>query len=172
MKHFFISAVICLIIGTGAVAQTPYISFEDPTHKGVIILNGLISKYAITNNPAFNWYGNSHNSYTPPPDVLNAMEAAKGKVQLLIFGGTWCEDTQFILPKSFKLQELSGFSDDAISLIGVNRQKKSLGNLTAVFKITNVPTIIVMKDGKETGRVVEYGKTGQWDKELGELLKL
>lgn len=171
MKKSIFITIISLTIVTNAVAQTPYISYEDPTHKGVIILNGLISKYAITNNPVFNWYANSQNSYTAPAHILNAMEAAKGKVKLLIFGGTWCEDTQFILPKLFKLQELSGFPDDAISLIGVSREKKSLGNLTAVFNITRVPTIIVLKEGKETGRVVEYGKSGQWDKELAELLK-
>lgn len=171
MKKFIFITIISLTIGTNAVAQTPYISYEDPTHKGVIILNGLISKYAITNNSSFNWYANSQNSYTPPADILNAMEAAKGKVQFFIFGGTWCEDTQFILPKFFKLQELSGFSDDAISLIGVSREKKSLGNLTALFNVSKVPTIIVLKDGKEAGRVVEYGKSGQWDKELAELLK-
>jgi hypothetical protein len=34
----------------------------------------------------------------------------------------------------------------------------------------NVPTIIVLKDGKEIGRVVEYGKTGMFDKELGEII--
>jgi len=28
-----------------------------------------------------------------------------------------------------------------------------------------------MKDGKEVGRVVEYGKTGKWDTELGQILK-
>jgi len=33
-----------------------------------------------------------------------------------------------------------------------------------------VPTIIVLKDGKEIGRVVEYGKTGMFDKELGEII--
>ncbi|MBK7347662.1 MAG: hypothetical protein IPI98_12365 [Chitinophagaceae bacterium] len=46
-----------------------------------------------------------------------------------------------------------------------------MGNLTAAFNIINVPTIIVMKEGKEVGRVVEYGKTGQWDKELTGLLQ-
>ena len=29
---------------------------------------------------------------------------------------------------------------------------------------------IVLKEGKELGRVIEYGKTGLWDKELGELI--
>ena len=36
--------------------------------------------------------------------------------------------------------------------------------------VINVPTFIVMKNGKEIGRVVEYGKTGQWDKEIGEVI--
>ena len=27
-----------------------------------------------------------------------------------------------------------------------------------------------MKDDKEIGRVVEYGKTGKWDMELGQIL--
>jgi hypothetical protein len=40
------------------------------------------------------------------------------------------------------------------------------------MQATNVPTVIVMQQGKELGRVVEYGKTGQWDKELAEIVKL
>ena len=54
---------------------------------------------------------------------------------------------------------------------GVNRAKKSLGNIADAFNIVNVPTIIVMKGGKEVGRVVEYGTTGKWDKELAALLQ-
>jgi thiol-disulfide isomerase/thioredoxin len=75
------------------------------------------------------------------------------------------------LPKFFKLQEAAGVPDKSVSFFAVDRQKQTLGNVSSVFKITNVPTIIVMKDGKEVGRVVEYGKTGYWDKELADLLK-
>lgn len=161
-----------ILLSLLANAQSPYVSYEDSTHKGTLILNGLISKYILINDEKdFKWYINSHNGYSATPTVLNAMEGAKGKYQFLVFGGTWCEDTQFILPKFFKLQEQSGIADNDISFIGVTREKKSLGNLTHVFNIINVPTIIVLKEGKEVGRVVEYGKTGQWDKELAELLK-
>jgi len=56
-------------------------------------------------------------------------------------------------------------------LIGVDRAKKTLSHLTEALNITNVPTIIVMKKGKEIGRVVEYGKYGLYDMELGEIIK-
>ncbi len=51
--------------------------------------------------------------------------------------------------------------DENITLFGVNSKKKTLGNLTVALSVTNVPTIIVFKEGKELGRVVEYGKTGK-----------
>ena len=65
----------------------------------------------------------------------------------------------------------SAFPADHLTLIGVDRNKKTIGHLAEALKVENVPTFIVLKDGKEVGRVVEYGKTGQWDKELGEILK-
>jgi len=162
-----------LLIGamSEAIAQSPYVSLIDKNHPEQHILNGIITKYALQNDSTYKWYNSSQSSYTPAEAVVTAMQASIGKVQLVLFGGTWCEDTQFILPKFFKLQEQSGFPDAAISFFAADRNKKTIGGIADAFKITNVPTIIVMKDGKEIGRVVEYGKTGQWDKELAELLK-
>jgi thiol-disulfide isomerase/thioredoxin len=169
MKQFLFVLVFTISALSTVQAQTPYTSSRDD--KQVIILNGIISKYILQNDPVFNWYASSQASYTPSMELVNAFEAAKGKVSFVIFGGTWCDDTQFILPKFFKLQEKAGVPDSSISFFGVNRDKKTLGNFADVFKITNVPTIIVLKDGKEVGRIVEYGKTGKWDVELGELVK-
>ena len=171
-KGMFLTWMLC-ILTTGFInAQTPYTCSIDEKHKDVTILNGIISKYALLNTAEFyQWYQSNQNIYEPDTAIVNAMEAAKDKVQFIIFGGTWCEDTQFVLPRFFKLQELSGFPDKNISFFGVNRAKQTIGNVTAAFKIINIPTIIVMKDGKEVGRVVEYGKTGKWDVELAELLR-
>ncbi len=83
---------------------------------------------------------------------------------------SWCDDTRVILPKFFVIQEKAGIPDDRISFFAVNRQKQTTGNVASAFNIINVPTIIVMKNGKEIGRVVEYGTTGKWDNELANIL--
>ena len=169
MKKF---TLLFLAISIASImnAQTPYTSAPDEKTGG-IILTGIINKYTLINYPDFNWYASSQKSYKPSINIVNAFEASKLSVRFILFGGSWCEDTHFILPKFFKLQELSGFPDSSISFFGVDRDKKTLGNISAAFQIKNVPTIIVMKDGKEIGRVVECGKTGNWDSELMELLK-
>ena len=172
MKRLFFTVLLMSMTAGIVISQTPYTSSKDEKHPEVTVLKGIISKYALQNDSTFNnWYNSNQSIYDPPKDIVNAMEAAKDKFQFVIFGGTWCEDTQFILPRFFKLQEQSGFPDQRISFFGVNRAKQTLGNLAAAFNITNVPTIIVMKDGKEVGRVVEYGKSGKWEDDLGELLK-
>jgi thiol-disulfide isomerase/thioredoxin len=160
-----------IAMGTTALAQAQYEITTAERHNKQKILRGIINKYLIMNDPAYTWYQANQTVYTPDTATLSAMEKAKGKVQFVVFGGTWCEDTQFILPKFFKLQEMSGISDEQITLFGVNEDKKCLGHIAEAFGITNVPTIIVMKDNKEVGRVVEYGKTGKWDVEVAALLR-
>ncbi len=170
MKKLLLTLIIGGIFAKSASAQTPYTSAVDGNN--VTVLNGIVTKYALENNKAFGWYSTSQSSYKPDAGTISAMEAAKNKVQLIVFGGTWCEDTQNILPKFFKLQEQSGFPDSRISFFAMDRSKKTLGNIGDAFRITNVPTIIVMKDGKEAGRVVEYGKSGKWDTEIADILKM
>jgi thiol-disulfide isomerase/thioredoxin len=167
-KIIFIASFF--IANSVAFAQAQYEISQDPKHPEVKILRGMVNKYLVQNDTSFKWYKPASNGYKPDTATLNALERNKKTIQYVVFGGTWCEDTQFILPKFFKLQEMSGVPDNAVTFFGVNREKKSLASIAEAFNIKNVPTIIVMKDGKELGRVVEYGKTGNWDKELAEIL--
>lgn len=168
---FFATLLFCGLLNSVGYSQAQYEISKDEKHPEQHIMRGIINKYLVQNDESYKWYNSSQSSYMPDTATLNAFEKAKGKVQFVVFGGTWCEDTQSILPKFFKLQEMSGVEDVSISFFGVNRAKKSLASITEAFNIKNVPTIIVMKDGKELGRVVEYGKTGKWDKELADILR-
>lgn len=167
---FLASILFISVFALNGYSQAQYEISQDEKHPEVKVLRGIVNKYLVQNDTAFKWYTQSQGYYNPDMATLNAFERTKGKIQYVVFGGTWCEDTQFILPKFFKIQEKSGVPDDAVTFFGVNRAKKSLGNISSAFNVTLVPTIIVMKDGKEIGRVVEYGKTGKWDKELVDIL--
>jgi thiol-disulfide isomerase/thioredoxin len=167
---FLVTFLLGSLFFVNAYSQAQYQILKDEKHPEQHILRGIINKYLLQNDTTYKWYASNANGYKADTAIILAFEKIKDKVQFVVFGGTWCEDTQFILPKFFKLQEMSGVADTSITFFGVNRAKKSLGSIADAFGIINVPTIIVMKNGKEIDRVVEYGKTGKWDKELADIL--
>ena len=128
MKKVILFSFIGLVGFIGAKAQASFTSTVD--NNNVTILKGIINKNDIATNAAFaGWYSGNQTTYNPDTSITNTMTTSKNKVQYVVFGGTWCEDTQSILPKFFKLQEQSGVSENNISLYAVDRNKKTLGNI-------------------------------------------
>ena len=166
----FITGVLVMFTIT-SFSQTQYEVSADPKHPEDKILKGIINKNLIKHDSVYKWYAANQKGYVNPDTAIVGALHRDNAVKYVVFGGTWCGDTQLILPRFFMLQEKAGIADDRITIFGVDRQKQSLGNITSALNITNVPTIIVMKNGKEVGRVVEYGKTGKWDKELAEIVE-
>ncbi len=184
MKKLMPVFILTLLTGNCALTQTPALSTvkdsletggqylvlsERPNEKSLV---GIISREALTSDTSFHWYANSLKGYTPNSEAITGLKKNADSIQLLTFMGTWCEDSHYIIPKLFTLLDSAGFSASRFTLIGVNREKKTLSHLAEALGITNVPTIIVLKKGKEMGRVVEYGKTGMFDKDLTEIFKL
>ncbi len=154
------------------MAQTDYKVIWEKGNTRVKILKGTIDKSLIQSDKSFKWYDQNYQSYNSNATVLNSFLKVKAAdIQFIIFAGTWCGDTQYILPRFFKLQEEAGIPDNRITLFGVDRNKVATGNIAKALGIISVPTIIVLKDGKELGRLVEYGKTGNWDTELAEIIE-
>lgn len=171
MKIFLIVFCFSITSAFQSNAQKTYEILADSAQDNTRMLKGIISKEDISNDPLFTWYAESQRIY-PNPDTsaVAAFRKNKDKIYFIVFGGTWCEDTHFVLPKFFKIQQSSGFPENRIALFAVDRYKHTTGNIAQALNVTNVPTIIIMRNGKELGRVVEYGKTGKWDKELAEII--
>lgn len=166
MKHLFLVAII---VGLGylSYAQKGYEVSGDGTNK---ILKGLISRDMLENDTAFKWFQENQAGFVPDAETVSVLKARAPQVQFIVFGGTWCEDTRQLLPKFFALLDAASFPDDQLQVIGVDHQKKSIDHLPEDMHLKSTPTFIVLKGGKEVGRVVEYGKDGQWQKELRDII--
>ena len=169
MKRFTLFVITTLILSNFLSAQNQYqVLVERPNEK---TFKGIISREVLVSDTSFKWYAENQKGYKPNAAALEGLQKNKDSVQLLSFMGTWCEDSQNIIPKFYSLLDMAQFPSDRVTLIGVDRKKLTLGHLSEALNITNVPTIIVLKNGKEIGRVIEFGKYGLFDIELGEILK-
>jgi thiol-disulfide isomerase/thioredoxin len=169
--HVFFT-LLFLLTGLSGYAQSPYLMLKDPKHPEQDMAVGTIAPVILQNHSGYSrWYDQNSRDFKISEESVTIIEAKKNDLHFLVFIGTWCEDSQFIIPKFFKILSAAGFPSERTSLHAVDREKKMPGNLTGAMGISNVPTIIVMKNGKEIGRVVEYGKTGNWEKELTELIR-
>ena len=168
MKQVSILCLITMLSLTRLSAQQPYEVISDPS--GEKILKGLITRDLLQKDSGYKWYADGLKGYTPNKAALEALTKNKDSINLVVFMGTWCGDSHFVIPKFFSLLDAAGFPMNRVTLIGVDRNKKTLAYLAEAFHLINVPTIIVMKKGLEKGRVVEYGKSGSFDKDLGEII--
>lgn len=168
MKKQLTGFIALLLLGHVVLAQNQYESTLDK--NGEKIFKGIISREIVESDTSFEWYASNLKGYTPNSLAVNALRQYGDSIQIIAFMGTWCEDSHFIIPKLFTLLDTAGFARTRFTLIGVDRSKKTLSHLAEALDVKNVPTLMVMKNGKELGRVVEYGKYGMWDKELGEVI--
>ncbi len=167
MKKIFSILTFVLVLNISLLAQQQYEIIRE--QNGTKILKGIISKDDIAKDTSFAWYAKNQEGYIPNADAVEALKK-NNSIEIVAFVGTWCGDTKNIFPKFFSLIDASGFPLNKVTIIGVDRSKKTLSHLAEAFNVLNVPTFIVMKNGKEIGRVVEYGKYGMFDKELGEVI--
>ena len=159
---------IALLTASFIFAQSSVEISRD--HNGSKVLKGFISKKDLVTDTAFSWFVQNQKSFTPNPDVVKQYAANKDSINIIVFGGTWCDDTKHLLPNFIATTDAAGFPANHITIIGVDRDKKTLFNLAEAFNIINVPTFIAMKNGKEIGRVVEYGRMGLPEKELAQMI--
>lgn len=168
MKKPF-TILIFLVIGNFSFAQGQYEISRDP-ENGSKVLKGIISRSDLVNDTSFSWFAENQKNYIPHPGAVEALSKNRTSIEIIAFMGTWCHDSHFIIPKFYSVLDASDFPNEKVTLIGTDRNKKTLSHLAEAMNVINVPTIIVMKDGKEVGRVVEYGKYGLFEKDLAEIL--
>lgn len=166
-RPLFIAMASCLL-ATASHAQLLYETRPD-AEEGKL-LYGIIRLQDIKQDTSFKWYAQTLQYYKPNAALVAQLKARAGQLHYVLFTGTWCHDSQAITPKYFACMEAAALPESALTIIATDRDKKTIAGLHSAFGILNVPTLIVMKAGKEVGRITEYGSTGLPDAELADLL--
>lgn len=95
-------------------------------------------------------------AYTPDPALISKLTAVVQPVDVTVFLGTWCADSELQVPLFFSvLQKLEDKWDYKLELWAVDRYKKLDNDLPEKYDIERVPTFIFERDGMEIGRIVE-----------------
>ena len=155
MKHLFV-ALLLLTLGLGHAQET---NQEVVLNNGKKILVGPITAEGLQQPPYANWYLNSYSQYTVDTDLIKMFQKKLGKHSIKLFLGTWCGDSRREVPRILKILEHANFPNDNLEIVAVDSRKpnykKSPGGEEKGWDIRKVPTLIFLKNGKETNRIVE-----------------
>ncbi len=166
MKIVF-STLFCLMLGS-MIAQSQTHNEEEKEDKDRLM---LVGKFSWENwQKEMNWQLDSN--YTIDGYKLSEFDdlVVKDNISFLIFAGSWCSDSRSELPKIIDLFQKANLVNDRYELLGVDRMKFEPSGRYMEFNIEKVPTLIVLKEGKEIGRIVEYPKN-QWIDDILEIIK-
>lgn len=122
---------------------------------GKPILRGKITFQNIMKESTNTWFDEGVQAYLPNPTAIEELSNVWKEYRFVIFAGTWCSDTWDMLPKFYKTMLEANISPYSIEMYGVNRAKQSLQEEHKFYKIESVPTIIVMHQKREVGRITE-----------------
>jgi hypothetical protein len=159
MKKSLLLLALCAALGMTARAQD----------NGGKVLTGPVSLENILDLPG--WFGAEFINYKPDQSVMDVLPGHLRGADIVVVLGTWCDDSKREVPKLYRiLQMIRDFDPSHITMIGVDQNKVSPGGEQARWNITKVPTIILLKEGKELGRI-EEAPMGLLERDMLGLLK-
>jgi len=89
------------------------------------------------------------------PEFLELIRQVQEDAEVLVFLGTWCGDSRREVPRFLRIADEAGITQDRIRLYNLDRSKTSPDGLSERWMIERVPTFIVLRTGREVGRIVE-----------------
>ena len=117
---------------------------------------GFFDRSELNNHPHSLWYDKNYQDYKLDELIIEEIKPLIKDLEVTIFMGTWCEESQKDLPGFLKILDLVKLDKKKLQLIGMTEEKITPDNLEKDLDIFNIPTYIFKKNGKEINRIVEF----------------
>ena len=134
---------LCFIFGFVA-CTTPFQSF------------GEFSRDQLENSTHNSWFVENYNAHPLNKALVSQIDSLFDDIEVTIYMGTWCEDSQREVPGFFKIIDALEAKDQIQPIVGLNEDKVSHDGSAEQAGVTNVPTFVFSKDGEEINRIVEF----------------
>jgi hypothetical protein len=154
IKH---AILMCALMFGSIMLHAQYLSDYETiksTTEAEVIYKGSCTFEDLLRVPAFNFQKQSED-YRPDPAKIAALSEKLSNYHLVILLGTWCEDSHRLIPQLYRVLTTTNFPLDQLSIFALDRDKKGREEVEVRYKVSNVPTIIVLKEDEEIGRITE-----------------
>lgn len=123
------------------------------------ILVGNVTRADLKTGPYAEWFEGAYARYQPDTATVDKLRPVLAGVSIEAYFGTWCGDSRRQIPRLARLLDLAGFDDPRLRLIALSDRamefKQSPGHPEARRYVHRTPTLVVVRDGQEIGRIVE-----------------
>lgn len=119
------------------------------------MLLGIVNRDGLQLEEYKAWFQSNYNNYTVEQDAIAPLNTNLRGIQIKVFIGTWCSDSQREIPAFYKILDALEFDQDNLTMIAIDRSKKLPSKELKDFAIEYVPTFIFYKEDKEIGRIIE-----------------
>lgn len=122
------------------------------------LLKGKIEMKQLISDPAFAWFYTGVNKYEVNSNMVNYVKATKEQLQMVVLVNTTEEASKQLLPQFYKVMIMASVPEESVHIYGAD-DKGNTGNAVADgYKVKKFPTILIMSDGKEEGRIAGIPK--------------
>jgi len=123
------------------------------TEQNVIV--GISDIRILERGFNYRWYKDGYFNYQSNISAVNAIKEMPKDIQFMVFAGTWCEKSQELLPRFYKVLDLAGISRQRVTLCFLDRDKRSPQGIENNYSINTTPVFIILQKGVEIGRITE-----------------
>src|SRR5689334_17281736 len=142
-----------LILGLTLFTSSSAGSQERP------ILVGPVTRSALKAPPYSEWYEGNYSRYQPDEKNIQELRPLLNGVSIEAYFGTWCGDSRRQIPRLSRVMDVAGVDERILNLVALSDRpmefKQSPGRPEAKRYVHRTPTIVVVRDGREVGRIVE-----------------
>lgn len=136
-----------VLLGCGLLLSSATMAQSAGQLKGRIQMKQLIS------DSAYAWFHTGVNKYQANSSMVNYLKTNKDKIQLVALVNTKDDASRKLLTEFYKVMILASVPEESIHLYGADGNGHTGDEVADGYKVKKVPTILVMRDGKEEGRI-------------------